>query len=153
MRLKLPCTLFPCRLSNEPSVMCRCCSCSSALIHHSAFYMDQRERDSVRRRRQILRWGRAVIDDVSQALHRVGCWRGGQLTAPPVVSRRTVPLFSGRINDAFIALNMSAPLNASAVPAMSAEGNPALVFWGVGLLAELRATWLTDRYPSQAQLR
>lgn len=37
--------------------------------------------------------------------------------------------------------------------AMSAEGNPALVFWGVGLLAELRATWLTDRHPSQAQLR
>lgn len=93
--------------------------------------------------------GDAVIDDVSQAL-KVG-WRGGLLIAPPVVRQGTVPLFSRTINDALIALNMSAPLNASAVPAMSAEGNPALVL-GVGLLAELRAPWLTDRYPSQAQL-
>lgn len=92
-----------------------------------------------------------MIDDVSQALHGVG-WSGGLLTAPLVVRQRTVPLFSWKLNDAFIALNMSAPLNASAVPAMSAEGNPALLF-GVGLLAELRTTWLTDRYPSQAQLR
>lgn len=149
MRLELPCTLS-CRLSNELSVMCHCCSRSSALIHHTAFYMDQPERDSARRRRQLLRWGRTVIDDVFQALHGLG-WRGGLLKAPPVACRRTVPLFSRTINDAFIALNMSAPLNASAVPAMSAEGNPALIF-GVGLLAELLATWLTDRYPSQDQL-
>lgn len=79
--------------------------------------------------------------------------RGWPLIAPPVVCQRAAPLFSRTINDAFIALNMSAPLNASAVPAMSAEGNPALVF-GVGLLAELRATWLTDRVsiPSSASL-
>lgn len=51
----------------------------------------------------------------------------------------------------FIALNMFGLLNASAVPAESTEGNPGLVF-KVGLLAELWATWLTDRDPSQSQL-
>lgn len=50
--------------------MCHGRSRSSALIHHRAFYMDQRERDSARRRRQILHRGRAVIDDVSQATSR-----------------------------------------------------------------------------------
>lgn len=58
---------------------------------------------------------RSVIDDVSQGYLAESVGRGGQLTAPPVVCRRMAPLFSGRINDAFIALNMSAPLNASAV--------------------------------------
>ena len=62
-----------------------------------------------------------------------------------MVCQKTAYLSSRTINDAIIALNMSAPLNASA------EGNPVLVF-KVGLLAELRATWLTHRYPSQAQL-
>lgn len=51
---------FPCTLSWGCQMSCQSCvrggPCSSALIHHTAFYMDQYEWDSLHQRQQLLHW-------------------------------------------------------------------------------------------------
>ena len=69
---------------------------SSALIHHTAFYMDQYEWDSLHKRQQLLRRDAEVIDNISPALHTHAHLYSWLEKGPWCPLTSTVPIISGR---------------------------------------------------------